>query len=172
MNVLLVYPETPCTFWSFKEALKFISKKSSEPPLGLLTVAAMLPEDWEKKLIDMNVSPLKDEDIRWADYLFISGMNIHKSSFKEVIRRSNELGTPVVAGGPMVTADHREFLGVDHFILNEAEITLPRFLKDLQNGCPKPIYSTKKFPDISQTPVPLWSNSGKISSSVSIFTLC
>ncbi len=156
MNVLLVYPETPCTFWSFKEALKFISKKSSEPPLGLLTVAAMLPEDWEKKLIDMNVSPLKDEDIRWADYLFISGMNIHKSSFKEVIRRSNELGTPVVAGGPMVTADHREFLGVDHFILNEAEITLPRFLKDLQNGCPKPIYSTKKFPDISQTPVPLW----------------
>ena len=156
MKILLVYPETPSTFWSFRNAIKFISKKSSEPPLGLLTIAAMLPDSWELKLIDMNVSPLKDEDIRWADYVFLTGMNIHKTSFKQVVKRCNELGVPVVAGGPMVTTDHREFLGVDHFILNEAEITLPLFLQDLQQGKPKHIYASNEFPDLSLTPSPRW----------------
>ncbi|HDL18787.1 MAG TPA: DUF4070 domain-containing protein [Bacteroidetes bacterium] len=156
MKILLVYPETPVTFWSFKDALRFISKKSAEPPLGLLTIAAMLPVDWDKKLIDMNVSPLKDEQIRWADYLFLTGMNIHKCSFKKVMRRSNELNTPVVAGGPMVTTDYEEFLGVDHFVLNEAEATLPPFLNDLRAGKAKHIYTTKEFPEITHTPVPLW----------------
>ena len=132
MNILLVYPETPATFWSFNTAIKFVSKKATEPPLGLLTVAAMLPESWNKKLIDMNVSSLKDDHILWADYLFISGMTVHRESFKQVVKHSNELRTPVIAGGPMVTTDHQEFLGVDHFILNEAEITLPLFLKDLE----------------------------------------
>jgi len=112
MNILLIYPETPFTFWSFRGALRFISKKSSEPPLGLLTVAAMLPESWNKKLIDMNVTPLTDRDIQWAGYVFLTGMNIHKHSFKKVLRRCNELGTKVVAGGPMVTTDYQEFLGV------------------------------------------------------------
>ncbi len=156
MNILLVYPETPPTFWSFKGALKFISKKSSEPPLGLLTVAAMLPEEWHKKLIDLNVDPLKDEAILWADYVFLTGMNIHKHSFKKVLRRCNELKVPVVAGGPMVTMDSREFLGVDHFILNEAELTLPLFLKDLKNGRAKSLYTSPQFPDITRTPAPLW----------------
>lgn len=156
MKILLVYPETPSTFWSFRNALKFVSKKSAEPPLGLLTVAAMLPKQWNKKLIDMNVSKLKDKHIRRADYLFISGMNVHRAAFKKIVKRCNELGTPVIAGGPMVTTDYQEFLGVDHFILNEAEITLPLFLKDLQKGRPKRIYAAKEFPDISQTPVPVW----------------
>lgn len=156
MKILLVYPETPYTFWSFRAALKFISKKSSEPPLGLITIAAMLPEEWEKKLVDMNVSQLRNEDIKWADYIFISGMNIQKKSFMEVIKKSNELGTSVVAGGPMVTTDHREFLGVDHFILNEAEITLPLFLKDLENGHAQLVYASDEFPDLDQTPTPLW----------------
>ncbi len=156
MKILLVYPETPSTFWSFRNALKFVSKKSAEPPLGLLTVAAMLPKQWDKKLIDMNVSKLKDKHIRRADYLFISGMNVHRGSFKKIVKRCNELGTPVIAGGPMVTTDYQEFLGVDYFILNEAETTLPLFLKDLQKGRPKRIYAAKGFPDISQTPVPEW----------------
>lgn len=156
MKILLVSPETPSTFWAFKNAIKFISKKSSEPPLGLLTIAAMLPEKWPKKLIDMNVSSLTDEDIVWADYLFITGMNIHKDSFKKTVQRANEFNTPVVAGGPMVTTDHGEFEGVDHFILNEAEITLPQFLNDLETKNPKHIYSSTKFPDLSRTPVPLW----------------
>ncbi len=157
MKILLVYPETPATFWSFKDALKFVSKKSSEPPLGLITVAAMLPQEWGKKLVDMNVTKLNDKDIQWADYIFLSGMNVHLSSFKEVIRRANKIGTKVVAGGPLVTTEYKDILGVDHFILNEAEITLPLFLKDLENGTPKHIYTSNEFPDLSLSPVPMWS---------------
>ena len=134
MNILLVNPETPCTFWSFRNALKFVSKKSSEPPLGLLTVAAMLPKEWNLKLIDMNVTTLKDKHIGWADYVFLSGLDVQKESFKTVVSQCNKLEVPVVAGGPMCTMDHSEFLGVDCFVLNEAEITLPLFLEDLQKG--------------------------------------
>ena len=115
MNVLLVNPETPCTFWSFRNALKFVSKKSSEPPLGLLTVAAMLPKSWKIKLIDMNVTTLKDNHIKWADYVFLTGLSVQKESFKEVINRCNKFDIPVVAGGPMCTMDHDEFLGVASF---------------------------------------------------------
>jgi radical SAM superfamily enzyme YgiQ (UPF0313 family) len=156
MKILLIYPKTPSTFWSFHNALKFISKKSSEPPLGLLTVAAMLPDDWEKRLIDMNVSDLRDKHIEWADYVFISGMNVHTESIKTVIKRCNRLETKVVAGGPVFTFDYQEFEGVDHFILNEAEITLPLFLEDWKNGQPKLIYQSDEYPDIEKTPVPKW----------------
>lgn len=154
MKILLVYPETPATYWSFKDALKFISKKAAEPPLGLITVAAMLPADWQKKLIDMNVSNLKDEDLLWADYVFIGAMNVHLNSFREIVRRCNKLGIKVVAGGPLATTQYKDLLGVDHFVLNEAEITLPMFLADLKNGNPKPIYYSNEFPDITYTPVP------------------
>ncbi|MFN3872469.1 MAG: B12-binding domain-containing radical SAM protein [Ignavibacterium sp.] len=156
MKILLVYPETPATYWSFKDALKFISKKAAEPPLGLITVAAMLPSDWEKKLIDMNVSKLKDEDLLWADYVFIGAMNVHLNSFREIVRRCNKLGIKVVAGGPLATTQFADLLGVDHFVLNEAEITLPMFLEDLKEGDPRPVYYSDEFPDISLTPVPLF----------------
>lgn len=156
MKVLFVYPEIPLSFWSFKDALKFISKKAPEPPLGLITVAAMLPEEWEKKLIDMNVSKLKDEHILWADYVFLSGMNIQINSFKDVIRRCNTLGIKIVAGGPLATTQPDDFLGVDHFILNEAENTLPPFLEDLKNGNPKYMYRSDEFPDVTTSPTPRW----------------
>lgn len=156
MKVLLVYPETPSTFWSFKEALKFVSKKSAEPPLGLITVAAMLPKEWKKKLIDLNVSKLIDKDILWADYVFISAMNVHLKFFRDVVRRCNKLGVKVVAGGPLCTTQYNDLLGIDHFILNEAEITLPLFLEDLKNGNAKRIYQTNEFPDISLAPIPMW----------------
>lgn len=156
MNILLVYPETPSTYWSFRDALKFISKKSAEPPLGLITVAALLPKDWEKKLIDMNVSSLEDKHLLWADYVFLSGMSVHLKSFKEIVRRCNKLGVKVVAGGPLCTTQYQEFLGIDHFVLNEAEITLPLFINDLLNGTPKHIYTSDEFPDMSLTPVPMW----------------
>ncbi len=156
MKILLVYPEIPSTFWSFRTALKFVSKRSAEPPLGLITMAAMLPQNWDLKLVDMNVRTLNDNDILWADYVFLSGMNIQIQSFKDVIRRSNKLGTKVVAGGPLATTQYRDFLGVDHFILNEAEFTLPPFLKDLKNGTPKHVYQSDQFPDVALTPVPRW----------------
>ncbi len=156
MNILLVYPDTPSTFWSFKDALNFVSKKSAEPPLGLITVAALLPKEWSKKLVDLNFEKLSDKDILWADYVFLGGMNIQINSFREVIRRCNKLGTKVVAGGPLATTQYQDFLGIDHYVLNEAEITLPLFLKDLENGNPKPIYRTDDFPDITLTPPPMW----------------
>ena len=112
MKVLLIYPETPSTFWSFKEALKFVSKKSAEPPLGLITVAAMLPKDWSKKLIDINVSKLNDKDILWADYVFISAMNVHLRSFRDIVRRCNKLGVKVVAGGPLCTTQYLSLIHI------------------------------------------------------------
>ncbi len=157
MKILLVYPQYPVTFWSFSHALRFVSKKAAFPPLGLLTVAAMLPDEWEKKLVDMNVTALSDEDIKWADYVFISAMVVQRDSVKEVITRCNKLGAKTVAGGPLFTTGHDEFEGVDHFVLGEAEVTLTPFLEDLAKGYPKPIYTSDEHPDIDKTPLPLWS---------------
>jgi radical SAM superfamily enzyme YgiQ (UPF0313 family) len=157
LKILLVYPRYPDTFWGFKHALKFASKKASFPPLGLLTIAAMLPNEWEKRLVDMNVRRLSDEDIKWADYVFLSAMVVQGESATEVIARANKLGIRVVAGGPLFTTGHDEFDGVDHFVLGEAEATLPLFLADLAQGCPRHIYASTERPDISQTPLPVWS---------------
>ncbi len=156
MKVLLVYPEFPDTFWSFKHALKFILKKASFPPLGLLTVAAMLPRPWEKRLVDLNVRKLSENDLRWADLVFISSMIVQRESVKALIERCRSAGKTVVAGGPLFTSEHEQFPGVDHFVLNEAELTLPDFLRDLEQGCARPVYTSTEFPDIRQTPTPLW----------------
>ena len=157
MKIFLVYPQYPDTFWSFKHALKIISKKAAHPPLGLLTVAAMLPDEWEKKLVDMNVTSLTDEDLKWADYVFIGAMVVQRNSVKEVIARSRKFNAKIVAGGPLFTTGYEEFEGVDHFVLGEAEITLPPFLEDLENGCAQHIYTSDERPDITKTPIPLWS---------------
>lgn len=156
MKILLVYPKFPETFWSFKHALKFISKKAVNPPLGLLTVASMLPKEWEKKLVDINVAPLKDKDLQWANFVFISAMSIQKESVKEIISRCKKLGIKIVAGGPLFTSNHSEFEEVDHLVLNEAEITLPLLLEDLRNGCAKHIYTSPQWADIKKTPIPSW----------------
>ncbi|MBA7569178.1 Hopanoid C-2 methylase [subsurface metagenome] len=158
MKILLVYPQYPDTFWSFKHALRLISKKAAYPPLGLLTVATMLPGEWEKKLVDMNVTSLTDKDIQWADYVFISAMVVQQDSVKEVIARCNKLKAKIVAGGPLfTTGNDEEFDGVDHFVLSEAEITLPPFLADLERGCAQHIYTSNQRPDVSKTPIPMWS---------------
>ena len=156
MKILLVYPKYLDTFWSFKGVLKFISKKATHPPLGLLTVAAMLPKEWEKKLVDMNVTTLRDKDLEWADFVFVSAMSIQKASAKEVISRCKEMDIKIVAGGPLFTTGYEEFEDVDHFVLNEAEITLPPFLEDLKNGCTQHVYTSQELPDIEKTPLPLW----------------
>src|SRR5512135_3212349 len=155
MKILLVYPEFPDTFWSFKHALKFVQKKAGSPPLGLLTVAAMLPSAWEKRLVDLNVTHLTDKDLAWADYVFVSAMIVQRESARAVIQRCKTAGVKVVAGGPLFTMEHELFPGVDHFILNEAELTLPPFLADLSNGHAQPVYTTSEYPDIHQTPAPL-----------------
>ena len=156
MKVLLLYPQYPDTFWSFSHALRFIGKKASLPPMGLLTVAAMLPQQWELKLVDLNVSSLKDEDILWADYVFISAMTVQKASAKKIIARCHQLERKIVAGGPLFTAESEEFSEVDHLVLNEAEITLPQFLGDLERGQAKPVYHSAEWTDLTRTPVPSW----------------
>lgn len=156
MNILLLYPEFPDTFMSFKHALKFINKKAVSPPLGLLTVAAMLPTQWSKRLIDLNVTRLTKKDLTWGDYAFISAMVIQKESAQRVIEQCKEAGIKVVAGGPLFTTEYERFENVDHFVLNEAEITLPLFLADVRQKNIKPVYKTSSFADIRETPIPLW----------------
>jgi radical SAM superfamily enzyme YgiQ (UPF0313 family) len=157
MKVLLIYPEYPATFWSFKHALPFINKKVSLPPLGLLTVASLIPVEWEKKLVDLNASELTDKDIIWADYVFISGMVVQRKSAKEVIKRAKSFGKTVVAGGPLFTNDYHDFDNVDSFVLNEGEVTIPLFLKDLEENNIKHVYTSDERPDLASTPVPDWS---------------
>ncbi len=156
MKILLVYPKYPDTFWSFKYALRFVSKKASSPPLGLLTVAALLPGEWEKRLVDTNVRAVTDEELRWADYVFVSAMSIQIESTRDILDRCLALGVRVVAGGPLFTMSPEEFDSVDHLVLNEAEITLPLFLRDLELGQAKHIYTTNALADIDDSPIPLW----------------
>ena len=156
MNILMLYPKFPDTFWSFRHALKFVRKKASSPPLGLLTVAAMLPPEWHVRLVDLNVNQLDQQDLDWADYAFISAMVVQRNSAAKVIEACVQAGVNIVAGGPLFTSEHNAFPAVDHFILNEAEITLPQFLADLEAGNPKRIYTTTEFPELHQTPIPRW----------------
>ena len=156
MRILLIYPEYPATFWSFKYALKFIRKRAALPPLGLLTIGAMLPDEWPKKLVDVNVEKLTEKDLAWADYAFISGMVVQRDSAREIIARCKEANLKVIAGGPLFTSEYDQFEDVDHFVLNEAELTLPPFLADLEKGCAQHIYETPEFCDIHRTPAPLW----------------
>ncbi|HUL00111.1 MAG TPA: B12-binding domain-containing radical SAM protein [Nitrospirota bacterium] len=154
MKILLVYPKSPTTFWSFKYALKFVSKKATLPPLGLLTVAAMLPASWNLRLVDMNVERLSENDLRWADFVFVSAMSIQKESVHGVISRCKTLGIKVIAGGPLFTSCPEEFDEVDHLVLNEAEITLPLFLEDLSKGNAGHIYTSPQWADMGVTPLP------------------
>ena len=156
MNILLINPEVPNTFWSLKTALKFVSKKAVLPPMGLLTVAAMLPGSFEKKLIDMNTTRLRDRYLKWADMVFLTGMAIQKKSVDHVIERCKRLNVKIVAGGPLFSAFPENYLNVDHLVLKEAEITLPAFLKDLEKGCPEPFYTTRDRPNLKETPIPQW----------------
>ena len=156
MKILLVYPEFPDTFWSFKHALSFVGKRSAFPPLGLLTVAAMLPDECDVRLIDLNVRKLRRRDLAWADYAFVSAMVVQKPSAQRVIASCKAAGLCVVAGGPLFTLEPEAFENVDHFVLNEAEITLPRFLADLQAGKAQRSYTSFDFPDMRTSPLPRW----------------
>jgi radical SAM superfamily enzyme YgiQ (UPF0313 family) len=156
VNILFVYPEFPDTFWSFKHALKFIRKKSSSPPLGLLTIAAMLPATWNKRLVDMNVKTLQADDVQWADMVFISAMVVQRQSAEEVIGLAKSQGKTIVAGGPLFTMEPEAFPLVDHLILNEGEITLPLFLADLAQGKTQRVYQSDQYADITVTPLPIW----------------
>ncbi len=156
MKALLIYPSIPNTFWSFKHIMKFIRKKAAHVPLGLLTVASMFPRDWELRLVDVNVESLSDDAIQWADMVFISAMIVQKDSVQEIVAKCRALDKPIVGGGPLFTSSPEDFDKVDYLVLNEAEITLPLFLKDLTAGNPRRVYTADEKPDISLTPLPRW----------------
>jgi radical SAM superfamily enzyme YgiQ (UPF0313 family) len=154
MNTLLVYPEFPDTYWSFRHALSFEGKRSAYPPLGLLTISAMLPETWERRLVDMNIQPLKPSDIKWADVVFASAMLVQKDSLRRVVDLCKAEGKRVVIGGPYVTTSAECLPQADHLFLGEAETTLPEFVRDLDRGAPKRVYQAAERPPLSATPVP------------------
>jgi len=156
MKILLVSPPTPDTFWSFKHVLRFVSKKAAFPPLGLLTVAAMLPRNWHLRFVDMNVDRLRDDDLHWADYVMLSAMIVHKETVQEIVARCQAWGKPIIAGGPLFTTGHEAFPKIQHFVLGEAEDVMPQLVADLSNGTLQRIYRPSDWPDLSRTPVPRW----------------
>ncbi|MCF8368576.1 MAG: B12-binding domain-containing radical SAM protein [Bacteroidales bacterium] len=154
MKILMIYPRYPDTFWSFRHALKFVSKKAANPPLGLMTISAMLPKNWNRKLLDLNVEKLRKKEIMRADYVFISAMSAQRSSANEIIQLCNDLKTPIVAGGPLFTEDYEGYHSVDHFLLNEAEEVIDQLVHDLNAGIPKRIYQSEGFPSLQFSPAP------------------
>lgn len=142
-KILLVNPENPKnTYWSLDECVEIAGRESSSVPLGLITVGAMLPPNYDVTLVDMNVEELRDEDIAGVDAVFITSMDVQRESHKEVIRRVKALGKIVVSGGPYATKYfyEEELIGTDHFVLGEAETTLPVFLDDFNRGEAKRVY--------------------------------
>lgn len=156
MRVLLIAPEYPETFWSFKGALPFVGKKAALPPLGLLTVGAMLPADWELRLCDLNVERLTDRLLGWADLVLVGAMIAQRASAEVVIQRAHALGKKIVAGGPLFADAWSEFPLVDHFVLGEAELSLAPFLRDWAAGIARRVYRADGLCDVTTTPVPRW----------------
>jgi radical SAM superfamily enzyme YgiQ (UPF0313 family) len=154
VKVLLVYPEFPDTYWSFRHALSFQGKRSAFPPLGLLTVSSMLPNSWERRLVDMNVRPLKKADIKWADIVFASAMLVQKDSLRSVVELCKSQGKRVVIGGPYITTSAEDLPEADHIFIGEAEATLPEFVRDIENGNTKRIYKAAERPALTSTPLP------------------
>jgi len=153
MKILMVNPEFPDTYWSFRHALPFEGKRSAFPPLGLLTVSALLPPSWERRLVDLNVRKLKSSDIDWADMVFATAMLVQKESLRSVVKRCKERGKRVVLGGPYVTTTIEDLPDADHIFIGEAETTLPEFIRDLERGETKRTYEAKERPPLSATPL-------------------
>jgi len=153
MKVLLVNPEFPDTYWSFRHALPFEGKRCAFPPLGLLTVSALLPQSWERRLVDLNVQKLKASDIEWADMVFATAMLVQKDSLRDVVRQAKARGKKVVLGGPYVTTTIEDLPEADHIFLGEAETTLPIFIEDLARGEAKRTYQAAERPPLSATPM-------------------
>jgi len=156
MRILLLYPPTPETFWSFKHVLRFVSKRATFPPLGLLTIAALLPPEWDVRLIDLNVEPLSDDDLRWADYVMLSAMIVHKTAVADLVNRCRSFAKPIIAGGPLFSTGRETFPDIQHFVLGEAEDILSQLIEDLRGGKLLPIYAAPDRPDITRSPAPRW----------------
>lgn len=157
MRVLLLYPQFPKSFWSFEKVLALVDRKALLPPLGLITVAAILPQTWEFKLIDHNVRSITEADWAWADLVILSAMIVQKKDFLEQIQEAKRRGKQVAVGGPYVTAlpAEAEAAGADYLVLDEGEITLPQLVNALNQGQPQGIFRANgEKPDVTTTPIP------------------
>lgn len=154
MKVLLVYPEFPDTYWSFRHALSFEKKRAAFPPLGLLTISSLLPDSWQRRLIDVNVETLKTEDINWADIVFLSAMLVQKESLQQIVELCKAQGKRVVVGGPYITTSVEALPSADHFVLGEAETIMAELVSDLEQGKAKRFYKAAERPSLAITPVP------------------
>ena len=154
MNALLIYPEWPDTYWSFKHALPFEGKRSAYPPLGLLTIAPLLPAHWEKRLVDTNIRRLTDADLKWADVALLSGMLVHKQELLEILARCRARGLRTVIGGPVTSSVEELPQHADHVVVGEAEELITDLAADLERGTAKPLYHAGERPGLAKTPLP------------------
>jgi radical SAM superfamily enzyme YgiQ (UPF0313 family) len=154
VNALLIYPEFPDTFWSFKHALKFLGKRAAQPPLGLMTVAALLPKAWKKRLVDTNVERLRDRDLAWADVVMLSAMHIQRESLAAILERCRARGLRTVVGGPIASSLTPEELKADHVVIGEAESLIANLARDLEKGTAKPVYQAAERPEMETSPLP------------------
>ena len=154
MNVLLIYPQFPDTFWSFKHALKFLGKRAAQPPLGLMTVAALLPREWKKRLVDTNVEGLSERDLKWADVAMVSGMHIQRESLVAIVERCRAHGLRTVVGGPIASSLPAAELKADHIVIGEAESLIADLARDLEQHAAKAVYQAAERPQMSTSPLP------------------
>jgi radical SAM superfamily enzyme YgiQ (UPF0313 family) len=154
MNALLIYPKFPDTYWSFKHALSFQGKRAAQPPLGLMTVAALLPASWPKRLIDTNVERLIDADLAWADVALISGMHAQHQHLIAIVDRCRALGLRTVVGGPIASSMSAAALKADHVVIGEAESLIADLARDLAAGRAQPIYQAAERPAMNISPLP------------------
>jgi len=154
MNALLLYPEWPDTYWSFRHALPFQGKSSAYPPLGLLTIAALLPTHWAKRLVDTNVRPLTDSDLAWADVALVSGMLVQKDNLLAILARCRACGIRTVVGGPIASGFAELHRYTDHVVIGEAEELIAPLAEDLERGTAKPQYKANEMPALDRSPLP------------------
>ncbi len=154
MHTLLVNPVFPKTYWGMEYARLLTRRSALLPPLGLLTVAALLPSDWTVRLLDMSVEPLLDEDLKWADVVFVGAMQIQQESYHEVIRRAHALGKTVVVGGAYATTDPDASRDADCVVIGESEELIGPLCSDILSGTLKPRYEAASRPDVTQSPIP------------------
>jgi radical SAM superfamily enzyme YgiQ (UPF0313 family) len=155
MRCLLVYPEFKAdSFWSLRETCELLGVRRTSAPLGLITVAALLPPDWEVRLVDTNVEPWSEDHLAWADLVFVGGMIVQQRGTLEIVRAARRHGRPVVVGGPDATSSPHVYAEADHLVLGEAEVTLPRFLADFAAGSAAPLYADAAKADMTASPLP------------------
>lgn len=154
MKALLVYPEWPDTYWSFKHALPFEGKRSAYPPLGLMTIAPLLPAHWQKRLVDTNVRKLTDADIHWADVVLLSGMLVQKKPMLQILDRCRQRGIKTIVGGPITSSVEDMHRYADHVVIGEAEELMAGVAVEVEAGVAKPVYRAMALPSLQKTPLP------------------